>query len=264
MESGANQQLISKNITPEIENELFSNTKELASPKEENKKKSEKTKDDTKLDIKHETEKSEEPSAETSPATTENNSPIEEMNDPNLLDDLKAAEATLSQAGAETTPEKVEEPVKIDSEKVTMEDPNNQTENSMILESSEKIIQPSDAAQTTLGSNPAAMSAPAVQSAPEINGVPTMNYLPLPGDETLPPPPTPPIDMSSIGQAAPTTDQMMPPQIETVPTAPVTPIVPATPTPEPAPEPLGPQPAMQDQVYAPQASDPGAFKIPGM
>jgi hypothetical protein len=29
-------------------------------------------------------------------------------------------------------------------------------------------------------------------------------------------------------------------------------------------QPLGPQPAMQDQIYNPQASDPNAFKIPGM
>jgi len=29
-------------------------------------------------------------------------------------------------------------------------------------------------------------------------------------------------------------------------------------------EPLGPQPAMQDQVYTPQAADPSAFQIPGM
>ena len=48
------------------------------------------------------------------------------------------------------------------------------------------------------------------------------------------------------------------------PAEPVTPIQPATPPMESAPTSLGPQPAMQDQVYAPQVNDPGAFKIPGM
>jgi len=40
-------------------------------------------------------------------------------------------------------------------------------------------------------------------------------------------------------------------------------VAPAAPVPTPAPTPLGSQPVMQDQVYAPQAADPGAFKIPG-
>ena len=45
--------------------------------------------------------------------------------------------------------------------------------------------------------NPAASFAPSVPSNPEINGVPSINYMPMPGDEVLPPPPAPPIDMSS-------------------------------------------------------------------
>ena len=99
--------------------------------------------------------------------------------------------------------------------------------------------------------NPASMMAPQVASAPEINGVPEMNYMPMPGEEVLPPPPTPPIDMSS----APAPE---------APAEPVTPIQPATPPMESTPTSLGSQPAMQDQVYAPQVNDPGAFKIPGM
>ena len=102
-------------------------------------------------------------------------------------------------------------------------------------------------------SNPAVASTPAVPESPEINGVPEMNYMPMPGEEILPPPPTPPIDMSNM--SAPTPDMSLPP---------TEPIAPAAPTPEPTPEPLGAQPAMQDQVYNPQAADPGAFKIPGM
>ena len=102
-------------------------------------------------------------------------------------------------------------------------------------------------------SNPAVASTPAVPESPEINGVPEMNYMPMPGEEILPPPPTPPIDMSNMSAPAP--DMSLPP---------TEPIAPAAPTPEPTPEPLGAQPAMQDQVYNPQAADPGAFKIPGM
>ena len=102
-------------------------------------------------------------------------------------------------------------------------------------------------------SNPAVASTPNVPESPEINGVPEMNYMPMPGEEILPPPPTPPIDMSNMSAPAP--DMSLPP---------TEPIAPAAPTPEPTPEPLGAQPAMQDQVYNPQAADPGAFKIPGM
>ena len=102
-------------------------------------------------------------------------------------------------------------------------------------------------------SNPAVASTPAVPESPEINGVPEMNYMPMPGEEILPPPPTPPIDMSNMSAPAP--DMSLPP---------TEPIAPAAPTPESTPEPLGAQPAMQDQVYNPQAADPGAFKIPGM
>ena len=102
-------------------------------------------------------------------------------------------------------------------------------------------------------SNPAVASTPNVPESPEINGVPEMNYMPMPGEEILPPPPTPPIDMSNMSAPAP--DMSLPP---------TEPIAPAAPTPESTPEPLGAQPAMQDQVYNPQAADPGAFKIPGM
>ena len=43
----------------------------------------------------------------------------------------------------------------------------------------------------------------------------------------------------------------------------VEPIAPAIPKVE-TPNSLGAQPAMQDQVYTPQAADPSAFPIPGM
>ena len=115
---------------------------------------------------------------------------------------------------------------------------------------------------TSVGDNPASAMAPPVASAPEINGVPEMNYMPMPGEEVLPPPPTPPIDMSTPAPEAPSSP--IEPTVPAAPAEPVEPIQPAMPPVEPTPTSLGSQPAMQDQVYAPQASDPGAFKIPGM
>lgn len=94
--------------------------------------------------------------------------------------------------------------------------------------------------------NPATANAPSVSTAPEINGVPEMNFMPAPDATILPPPPAPPIGAS----------------LEAAPAA--SPIEPAVPVPEPEPTSLGAQPAMQDQVYSPQANDPSAFKIPGM
>lgn len=99
--------------------------------------------------------------------------------------------------------------------------------------------------------NPATVSTPSVPSNPEINGVPEINYMPAAGEDILPPPPTPPIDTANSANPMPT------PAV----TQPIEPAAPVTP---PTPEPLGPQPAMQDQIYSPQASDPNAFKIPGM
>ena len=336
MESGANQVLVSKNITASTENELFNTyTDEQLEDKAE---------DETKLDINHGEEE-----IEVSEATEENQ---EDSKEPDLMDDLRAAEASLAQAGAEATPEATSEPIKIDNTEsaevvpepepvaepvpeptpepapepepvpeptpepepvaepvpeptsepeptpepepapapasspvteptlptVADEDVNpladNVPKNDFISDKPEKVIQPApDAFQNPLSAgtnkygqmleealssvsatpapspmaNPAAMSAPTVPTNPEINGVPTMNYMPMPTDPVLAPPPTPPIDMSAP-----------------MPTPSVTPIIPAVPPVEPAPTSLGSQPAMQDQVYAPQAADPGAFKIPGM
>ena len=318
MESGANQQLVSKNITPDIDNELFSLTGAAASSKDT---------DPTKLDIEHGNEEGVDETKEIDTTVTEKES--------TLLDDLKAAEASLAQAGAEATPELNNNTLKIDSDKSSDLDqdekdklvdavqeelakeentasepeaeskpessslPTSESENTstseppatetspepesspepttsndnpsvgFVSDKPEKIVQPSgDLGSEALdedgvkkygqmledalagisgstnftsvptpapfdGGNPAANNAPTVPVNPEINGVPEINYMPMPGEEVLPPPPTPPIDH-------------------------------AAPIPEPTMPPLGPQPAMQDQVYAPQVSDPGAFKIPGM
>ena len=341
MQSGANQQLISKNITPDVDNELYSLMGESSQTKRDA--------DPTKLDIEHGEENVDENKEVDAPITEETST---------LLDDLKAAEASLATAGNETVPDTSNQPIKLDSapaDTATVENELNTTppeptepslppvsfntpaavpapaaeepavspaptpepisetpaseptlpsvmptpdfsaeptagpaaepglsEEGIIGDSEkpEKVIQPSpdmdlsapdegsgkygkmlEDAISGLGgttapaadtpANPASMMAPQVASAPEINGVPEMNYMPMPGEEVLPPPPTPPIDMSS----APAPE---------APAEPVTPIQPATPPMESAPTSLGSQPAMQDQVYAPQVNDPGAFKIPGM
>jgi len=251
MESGANQQLIAKNITSDINNQLFA----FSMPDQ--------PKDDSSIDIKHKGE----PGADEEPSeTAETVEPEEDT----LLNELKATEASLANAGAETTPEAKNEPVRLDE---TPDLPSTPAVPSLNLEPApaaasepqelktvEKVIAPPDnfaaeisgegtnrygqmledalaehnaPAPTAIVSealpevNPAAAAVPTVASAPEINGVPDINYMPpLPGDQVLPPPPTPPI--------------------------------PENPTP------LGAQPAMQDQIYHPQASTPDAFKIPGM
>ena len=389
MESGANQQLISKNITPDIDNEMFSfkdPTSKLASEKKDS--------DPTKLDIGHGREENVDESKEVDDNIAEKES--------TLLDDLKAAEASLAQAGAETTPDLGNRPVKIEDvsgetsassatsspasapsaetsapaspaenpaptpdpadipvptptpiastpsldptlppvvttpEPLTSATPSSlpttpdtPSSNSGFLPTPEpsseptaepaapaespeiakpeKVIAPpadfdaslSDtsadrygkmledalaglsnpsaapaAPESSFGSpvgtptftpnptspvspfagNPAAASAPAVATTPEINGVPEINYMPMPGEEVLPPPPAPPIDINSPITSEPTSS----PAPFTAPIEPAAPVIPPTPSS------LGPQPAMQDQVYTPQASDPSAFKIPGM
>jgi hypothetical protein len=321
MESGANQQLVSKNITASVENEMF-NMSTDASLEEES--------DQTKLDISHGDEGEEQPEEETI-----------SVGEPDLLDDLKAAEESLAHTGAEATPEAVTKPLKINSEEAaepeavpepvtepvaepvaepapeepvtepaaestpksisepTTEptpEPDSETplaseipKEGLVNDKPEKVVQPApDAfeAPLTAGSNkygqmledalssietptvapvsstpnPAAMNTPAVPSNPEINGVPSMNYMPLPDDQVLAPPPTPPIDMSS---PLPESQSVPTPTPAATPTTPVEPIAPAMPPVE-NPTNLGAQPAMQDQIYAPQASDPGAFRIPGM
>lgn len=329
MESGANQQLISKNITPDIDNEFlrFTNVTEKVDQ------------DPTKLDIEHGNEENVDETKQVEATVTEKES--------TLLEDLKAAEASLANAGAEVTPEAVAEPLRIDGsdESFNEEPAASQESPSLVPDSlppvvsqispepamenntsdagapdiqSEKTITPTDdfaagpldegtnkygqmledalaeggadlapttpvisteeptaevsalneipaPAEPAAPVNPAASIAPPVAAGPEINGVPEINYMPMPGDEVLPPPPTPPVDFSDVAAPAPET---MPP-IDTMPApeampAPADTIAPAAPTPEPAPTPLGQQPAMQDQVYAPQVANPGAFKIPGM
>ncbi|MDO4742240.1 MAG: hypothetical protein Q4A79_02595 [Candidatus Saccharibacteria bacterium] len=232
-------------------------------------------------------------------------------------DDLKAAAATLATAGAETTPEVVQEPLRISSEEAPLEAPNLDQNQSL------DFSQPSDSSQPTLshsmtplssplnfqeddkyskmleealsasGTPPAATPAPItsetydsplaavvppVATKPEINGVPEINYAPLPEDAVLPPPPVPPIDFNSpmpnfnLGPSSnlnPEPSPNIPTEFPTFdPSILSSPQPDSTSSAEPAKSepqtPLGPQPSMQDQVYVPQATNPGAFKIPGV
>lgn len=104
MESGANQQLVSKNITPDVENELFG----MPGMKIEEKNTDG---DPTKLDIQHGNEKDVDESKVVSDTVTEKES--------TLLDDLKAAEASLAAAETEVAPEAEKKPLEIDNETKT-------------------------------------------------------------------------------------------------------------------------------------------------
>ncbi|MBO7132231.1 hypothetical protein J6V85_03195 [Candidatus Saccharibacteria bacterium] len=220
-----------------------------------------------------------EPVAETEPTTE--TEPVAEP-EPESESAAEPAPTTEAAPAPEPTPEPASSPApEAEPTPTAKEDEvalgNNLPQNDFISDKPEKVLQPSsDNFQESLGvgaskygqmleealasapgpvqtspmmANPAAMNAPAVPTNPEINGVPTMNYMPMPTDTVLAPPPTPPIDMSAP----------MPTPATTM--APVTPTV--TPVAQ-AQTPLGAQPSIQGQAYAPQATDPGAFKIPGM
>lgn len=359
MKSGANQQLISKNITPDVDNELYSLLDD--EPKQ--------SADSAELDITHNDDENIASVIEPSPADIGESSA--------LLDDLKAAEASLAQTGSETIPDASNQPVKIETSSTSPLDiaqpidavlppvapefnsaastasnlatpeldtvaepisseptspaslqpiavPDLVTDTEEGIENQlEKIIQPpadvglgnsnnpekygkmlesaisglNDNATTvadlaksnnpvmsaptpntppvpeptnvnfTSGnnntfSNPASMMTPSAPSAPEINGIPEINYMPMPGEEILPPPPTPPINMNLVAPTVSANLTNLAAQIASTESA-----TPAQSSAQPTNftlPPLGPQPAMQDQVYNPQASNPGAFKIPGM
>ena len=97
-----------------------------------------------------------------------------------------------------------------------------------------------------------------ITSAP---GVPEINYGPLPGEDLLPPPPTPPINMQP--------SNMMPPMSEPQSVVPSAPQVATSPMPMSAPtEQVNPAPQVNPvppvNPVSPASADPSAFKIPGM
>ena len=121
----------------------------------------------------------------------------------------------------------------------------------------------------SFGPNPATASTPAAMSTPEINGVPEMNYMPMPGQEILPPPPAPPIDMGN-GFTASAPDAFATPATPAQPVAPTAPTMPVL-NPAIVPPPASTQPAEEAKPTSepqpstpPTTPDPSAFKIPGM
>ena len=267
MESGANQQLISKNITPDIDNEMFSLLNMPTTVKKDN--------DPTKLEVEHEGEESTVDNNLHEADSKEVNATITEK-ESTLLDDLKAAEASLAQAGSETTPDLSNQPVRLDNEPVESveslaSEMKNISEND--LESSNSVdessyspnpelpqVSKSFDSSTAPAQNPAEALAPTVSSSPEINGVPDINFAAEPSEAVLPPAPAPPIDTDNT--LTPDLDALKSLDSTVLPSS--APITSGDDDSKTTDSYLGPQPAMQDQVYRPQVSDPGAFKIPGM
>lgn len=318
MESGANQQLIARNITSDIENELF-NVPVIGQTRGKT------DVDPTKLDIEHEGDEGIDETKIVDADVNEKES--------TLLSDLKAAEESLMHTGAEATPEEtqaafriengeevnsapeppedlepeapaeppakaVEEDEPVEEEVSTPSEPVEETPTElppvaekpadpsseatltpppdyvpetlaegtnkygqMLEEALDQLEEAAKSPEATYSTpeepNPAATNAPSVSSKPEINGVPEINYAPASNDAVLPPPPAPSVDSSFMPpESNPDSIPSSLPEVEPIPAA--------APEVEPTPMPLGDQPAMQDQVYHPQASDPGAFKIPGM
>lgn len=330
MEAGANQQLISQNITDDIENEMFGASSLVKADSEKD--------NTTNIEIDHEEDESspkenkdasegdqEKTSNPKKDKSTKDDSSQEESGgmsqESSLLADLQKAADSLAQAGDETIPVPGSEPIKIDStessnsafkptseespsialgkEAFETKEEDQRDYNKMLEEALGNASAPSTSEPTltpepvpaeepmstsTMAStqpiepefnNPAAMSAPQVSSTPEINEVPEINYAPSLDSAILPPPPAPPVNENMF---TPTEDIMNTsapmPDLTSISETPK-PLENVQPEKQPEKQPeekpddsatpsLGSQPAMQDQVYNPQANDPSAFKIPGL
>ncbi len=290
MDSGANQQLVSRNVTPDTDNEPLTTTnKQEPSLRSGNDKANMDRRDIVENKIKARDSEDEKKWADSSKEK-------EEEKEEGIPDDLKVVAESLSHTGAETTPETAEEPFKINSDEV--ESPAKaEKELSAPPLSQTKESTPAPSSVTSEAINPVTANVPNVPTRPDINGVPDINYMHMPDDSILPPPPTPPIELfdSSMPHIEPTLSPVVKPDSVSPVVSPTTSASPdiasveeANPTlppveapgqdasissqPEPTPQSeakpaqgsLGSQPAMQDQVYTPQASNPGAFKIPGL
>lgn len=251
MSSGADQQLISKNITAEVDNELFT----LGSLDQS------RAADATALDIDHspESEESTEASSETpaeaeimpeaqeeapaetpetpepAPESPESPEPPAEAQTETPEEALKAAEDSLSHAATETVPEVKSEKVILPPSDFTPSAENNNKYGQMLEDALAEEPAPAPSVINS-GANPAAALAPEAPVSPEINSIPDINYAPAPDDLTTP-----------TGAPVPNDGAVLPP-----PPAPPTNTM------------LPPNPAVPDQLYPPQVSDPAAFKIPGM
>lgn len=216
--------------TPEISTK-DEEEKEEEKPKEKEEEKPEE-KEEEKPEEKEEKEeeKEEEPKEEEKPE------------DPALLDELKATEASLSGVGAETAAAPEAAPVQLDAPSLDNPtapavDTSNLTppaldtptdfsggKYSQMLE--DALNEPAAGSSAPMESalppvNPAASSAPEVTATPEMSGMPDINYGQNDGS-LLPPPPTPPVDMNQPMPLPGTPDL----------SAPSTPEAPAAPAPD--------------------------------
>ena len=317
MKSGANQQLIAKNVTPDVDNELFMESmanEAMPIPEE-------------KEEAPEEAEVPEEVMPTDAPA------PISEEID----EDLKAARESLAEVGTEVANAEAKAPQNQDASfadapvEETLVTPPDLTANMAAPEAApaapapaapvveapaqpqgfdikpEMVVEaPADLssgidtdkysnmiadALADQQNNPAVAMAPVVSSqaevpAPEMDysamaadainapavpvmpeapatpEMPVMPEAPAPEIPTMPEIPAAPV-VEAPAVEIPAAPVMEAPAVE-APAAPVEAIQPAEPVVEPTPEPLGKQPAMQDQVYSAAANDPSAFHIPGM
>ncbi len=323
MKSGANQQLIAKNVTPDVDNELFMESmRNEAMPIPEDKEEA-----PEEVEAPAEVEAPEEEMPTDAPA------PLPEEID----EDLKAAKESLAEVGTEVAKAEAKAPIAVNSgEAGNLDDAAAAMMNASFADApvEETLVTPPDLAASIAApevaptiqpltqpqgfdvkpemvvetpadlasgidtdkysnmiadaladqqSNPAVAMAPVVSNqmeapAPEMDysamtadaiGAPAVPVMPeapaMPEMPVMPVAPAPEIPAVPAMEvpAAPAMEVPAAPAMG-VPAAPVEAIQPAAPVVEPTPEPLGKQPAMQDQVYSPVANDPSAFHIPGM
>ena len=272
MESGADQQLISKNISGEIENELLGTFSKIIEQKPA---------DPTALDIEHKEEEA--PAAEEVPAVEETpvETPVEETpaeapveapaaepeapaaeapEEDNLLQDLKSVEDSLSGAGAEVIPEPTQEPVAVEA-------PAEEAPTENLADTKETVIAPSPefAAESTSGTDYGKMledalaevpATPEAPVAPEIPAEPAPEAQINPAASVAPAVASEP-DISNLPEInyAADGDMLLPPP----PTPPIDFDANSLPTP-----PAGPAPDMPMPGDMPPDFDPSSFKIPGL
>lgn len=333
MKSGANQQLIAKNITSDVDNAMFQNLVKAGGEDQMSVVHAE-ISDDEELPPK--TNPEETPVAE-EPAKDEGMIDLKEIEDsfkeaekqeiPTEMEEIPAAEIPVEKEPAVEEPAAEEEPQpsmvsepNVNAPVMPVEmsaapgGPLPPEQNTVFSQESKTVVEPSAEFSEDMldgqpdnvygnmlkeaiggGDNPAAVVAPVV-STEEVE-TPAMDFSAVDDNNILPPPPAPisgfdqlpmppmegPAPMSNAippmpeMPAAPVAPAPAPaPEVPVVPTVPevpaepvvsaepVVPIEPAQPVVPPAPEPLGPQPAMQDQIYNNPANDPTAFRIPGM
>ncbi|MBR3270074.1 hypothetical protein IKG07_02395 [Candidatus Saccharibacteria bacterium] len=221
---------------------------EQVEPKEidtEEEKEEEKPAEEPVEEPKEEPKEEEKPAEEPKEEPKEEEKPAEEPKpeDPGLMDELKATEASLSNVTPETVETPAPSPVQLNAPSLdnpvpnipTMETPAaapapsplsdfSSNKYSQMLE--DALNEPAAGSSAPMESslppvNPAATSAPEVTGAPEMSGMPEINYGQNDGS-VLPPPPTPPVDMNQ-SMPLPSTPDM---------SAPAAPAAPAPSTPD--------------------------------